>query len=509
MTDENNDGFGPEKRHEVSSGQVLRAAAWLSFAKLSSYAVAFLSTIVLARILVPADFGVIALSMAIVGITAGLLDLPVTSALIALDSPTEDEFNTAWTISIIRAVLVSLIILAAAQPLAAAFEMPEVAPVVMALTAQTIVFGLRNPYFENFARSLNFTWDVVAEITAKVVQVIVSISVALIWKSYWAFVAGMLAGAIASMLTTYIAARRMPSLSLGSPRRLFGYSVWLGLSMIVNRLNQETAYLIAGRRFGQTILGQLHVGNKLSSDISYLILIPIIRSLFSAFSRLSNDIHRFRAAYLKAQAATMALSLPLGVGLALVADPFIPLMLGPKWTEAVTIVQFYAPCAGLLLAAGPIRSVAMSLSRTKLMLGRDILNFIIRVSCLITGTLLFGFIGFLGSYVVAALLATTVNLFFLKGLIQISILDQVRNFGRSILSTALMIGVVLFVRQLISFPDTFIGNVLTVGTLAASGVLTYAAAHLLLWQVTGRPDGIEQTALTVAQKQLRARGLLR
>ena len=81
-------------------------------------------------------------------------------------------------------------------------------------------------------------------------------------------------------------------------------------------------------------------------------------------------------------------------------------MLGPNWKEAVTIVQFYAPCTGLLLATGPIRSVAMSLSRTKLMLGRDILNFVIRVSCLITGTLLFGFIGLLGSYAVSTLIAT-------------------------------------------------------------------------------------------------------
>lgn len=509
MSDQNNDGFGPENRREVSSAQVMRAAAWLSLAKIASYAAAFLSTIILARILVPSDFGVIAISMAIVGIAAGLLDLPVTSALIALDSPTEDEFNTAWTISILRSILVSVIILAAAHPLAMVFNMPEITPVVMALTGQTMIFGLRNPYFENFARSLNFSWDVLAEVSAKVVQVIVSISAALIWKSYWAFVAGMLAGALVSMMVTYIAARRMPKLSLRSPRRLFGYSVWLGLSMIVNRLNQDAAYLISGRLFGQAILGQLHVGNKLSSEISHLILTPIIRSLFSAFSRLADDMHRFRAAYLKAQSATMALSLPLGAGLALVADPLIPLMLGPNWKEAVTIVQFYAPCTGLLLAAGPIRSVAMSLSRTKLMLGRDILNFVIRVSCLITGTLLFGFIGLLGSYAVSTLIATVINLIFLKRLIQISILDQVSSFGRSILSTLLMVGVVLAVRQMINFPDSVPGNILTVGVLAACGMLTYASAHILLWTVHGRPDGIEQTALSFARKRLRARGFLR
>lgn len=71
------------------------------------------------------------------------------------------------------------------------------------------------------------------------------------------------------------------------------------------------------------------------------------------------------------------------------------------------------------------------------------------------------------------------------------------SFGRSILSTLLMVGVVLAVRQMINFPDTVPGNILTVGVLSACGMLTYASAHILLWTVHGRPDGIEQTALSL------------
>ncbi|MFN4184084.1 MAG: oligosaccharide flippase family protein [Hyphomonas sp.] len=499
MTD-NKNLTAAEPDHEVSSRSVLRATAWLAFAKLASYGLGFIGTIALARILVPEDFGVIALSMAIIGIMSGLLDLPVTTALIALSSPTDDEFNTAWTISIIRSILISLLLLVIAQPMALLFDMPEVSAVIMVLTLQAMIFGLRNPYFENFARQMNFSWDVFSEIISKVVQVLVSVVVALIWKSYWAFVIGLLAGTLASMIITYVSVRQLPSLSLRSPRRLFDYSIWLGLSMIVSRLTAESVNLIAGRRFGQATLGQVHIGNKLSSDISYLMLIPIMRSLFSAFSRLTDDIYRFRHAYLKAQAATFALAMPVGFGLALIADPFIPLLLGPGWEEAVTIVQFYAPCAGLLLATGPIRSVAMALSRTSLMLRRDVVVLIVQVSCLLLGTWLYGFTGFLASYAISTVIATVINLFFLKGLIQISILDQVRNFIRSMLSTLVMIGAVLAVRQVITFPDTGLWNLLTVALLCLAGAVAYAGAHIAFWIVSGRPEGVEQTVFNVAQK---------
>lgn len=490
----------PAPEQEVSSRQVLRAAAWLALAKISSYGLGFAGTIILARILVPEDFGVIALAMAIMGVMAGMLDLPVTQALIALQSPTDDEFNTAWTISIIRSILIALLLLAIAQPMALIFNMPQVSGVIVALTINVMIFGLRNPYFENFARSLNFTWDVITEIISKTVQVIVSVAVALIWKSYWAFVIGMIAGTVAAMILTYVTYRKFPRLSLKSPKRLFDYSIWLGLSMIVSRLTAESVNLIAGRRFGQATLGQVHIGNKLSSDISYLILVPIMRSLFSAFSRLSDDIYRFRHAYLKAQSATVAMAMPVGFGLALVADPLIPLLLGPGWELAITIVQFYAPCTGLLLATGPIRSVAMALSRTNLMLKRDVIVLVLQVTCLLLGTWLYDFIGFLAAYAVSTFIATVINLYFLKGLIQISIVDQVKNFSRSILSTAVMIGVVLAVRPLAQFPDTFLGNILTVGILALSGALAYAAAHTLFWIVSGRPEGIERSALNAAGK---------
>ena len=494
---------------EVSSRQVVRATAWLAFAKLASYGLGFIGTIALARILVPEDFGVIVLAMAIIGIMSGLLDLPVTQALIALPAPTEDEFDTAWSLSIVRAALVTLLLVAIAYPMALIFNMPEITMVIIALTAQPIIFALRNPYFENFARNLNFTWDVWTEIVSKTVQVVATVVIALIWKTYWAFVIGNIAGTLAAMIMTYVVVPRLPSWSLRSWRRLFDYSIWLGLSMIVSRFTTDSVNLIAGRQFGQATLGQLHIGNKLSSDISYLILIPVMRSLFSAFSRLAEDMNRFRAAYLKAQAATLAVAMPVGFGLALVADRLVPLLLGPGWEQAITIVQFYAPCAGLLLATGPIRSVAMSLGRTGMMLRRDVAGLVVQVTCLVIGTWLYDFTGFLAGYALSTVIGTGINLVFLKGLLQISVADQLRNCSRSILSTLIMVAVVAGLRHAINLPETILGDIIHIALLGLTGALVYTAAHISLWIVSGRPDGAEQTAFALTSRLKLSRLLAR
>lgn len=499
MSDETN-SEGPETAQVVSERQVIRATVWLMAAKLISHAIAFISTIVLARILVPEDFGVIALSMAVSSVTLALFDLPVTQALIALDSPTDDEFNTAWTISLIRSAIISLALLIAAHPIASAFNMPEVANVIMMLAIHPLIFGLRNPFFENFARQLNFTWDVTAEILAKITQVILSIAVAVIWQTYWAIVAGVLAGAVVSMIVTYVSARRLPRLSLRSPKRLFGYSIWLTFSGMIVRLNLESVNFIAGGRFGQGTLGQLHIGTKLSSEVSYLFLIPVMRSLFSAFSRMSEDMDRFRQAYLKAQSVTIAVGLPIGVGLGLVADPLLPLLLGAGWEQAVTIVQFYAPTVGLLVATGPVHSVGMALNQTRGILMRDIASLLTQITLLFTGLYLFGFIGFLAGYSLAAVAAAAINFVFLKKLIGISLMRQVRNFGRSLIAAAAMAGAVLTIRQVTGIPTDALGQILTVALFAMTGAVTYGLVHIFLWIASGRPDGVERTALNVTHK---------
>ncbi|KJS25997.1 MAG: hypothetical protein VR75_08655 [Hyphomonadaceae bacterium BRH_c29] len=483
----------------VSPQSVFRAAVWLTGAKIVAYGIGFISTIVLARILVPADFGIIALAMAVVSVSSAVLELPVTLALIQMDDPTDEDFNTAWTLSILRAIAISIFLLVIAHPVARFFHMPHVGNVIMVLAIQPLIFGLRNSHFERYARDLKFSWDITSELLAKSAQFMACVAIALIWKSYWAFVAGVLISAIVGLVVTYVAYPQFPKFSLSSTRKLFGFSAWLGLGAMFNQLNAQTSRFVVASAFGQTSLGQFDIGSRLSTEFSQFLLIPITRSLFSAFSRIVNDAERFRAAYLRSQSTTSAIVMPVGIGLGLMADLLIPLLLGDKWSPAILIVQVYAPTMALTVMAAPIRSVGMALNRTKDLMHRDIVSFLVRVTGMVGGAYFFGFAGFLAAYCLTAIVIVFINLGFLSKFVDVSILQQLRNVSRSLISAACMAIIVMQAKHLVGPLHSPWLTGLEIGVLSALGAISYATCHYFLWHMNGRPDGPEEMGLRVAR----------
>ena len=488
---------------DVSRHSVFRAAAWLTGGKIIGYGLGFISTIVLARILMPADFGVIALAMAVVGVTSAVLELPVTLALIQMGDPTDDDFNTAWTLSILRAIAIAILLVIIAHPIAQFFHMPHVGNVITVLAIQPLIFGLRNPHFERYARELKFSWDITNDLIAKLAQFMVCLVIAVIWKSYWAFVAGSLISTAVGLVITYIAYPKLPRFSLVSSRRLFGFSVWLGLGAMINQLNAQTGRFVVGSMFGQSSLGQFDIGSRLSTEISQFLLIPITRSLFSAFSRIVSDMDRVRAAYLRSQATTIAIVMPVGVGLGLLADLIVPLLLGEKWEPAVLIVQVYAPTMAMTVMTAPIRSIGMALDRTRDLVVRDCVALMVRVVGLLGGAYFFGFSGFLVAYCLATLVIVFINLGFLGKFTQVSIIRQLTNVSRSLMSVVCMV-IVVFVAR--SFVGPFESPWLTgaeVGVLSVLGAASYFSAHCMLWHVSGRPDGPEEMGVRAIRSVLR------
>ena len=487
---------------EDYSRKVSKGALILTLSKATSYFIAFASLLVLARLLSPDDFGTIALATAIVGVAAALFDVPVTQALISIKEPTRSDFDTAWTISLIRATLVATCLCIIAFPLSEFFDTPHIAPVVIVLSAQQILFALRNPYFERFARVLDYSKDAWVEIGSKLTQVAASVAIAFIWKSYWAFVAGMLISAAFGMIATYIVSQERPKFSLRSTRHLLSFSVWLAFGALVNKLGDQSSNFIAANAFGRAVLGQIAVGTRLSTEVSQFMLVPIVRSLYSAFSRMASETERLKRAFLKAQATVFAVVMPIGVGIGLVAEYMLPLLLGDGWTKSILVVQFLAPTVGLMVVTSPTRAIGMALNRTRLLFYRDLLTLIGDLICLFVGTYYFGFVGFLTAICLGCFIQVAINLHVLRELIGVTIGAQLMNIGRSLVSAATMCATVVTLQTILPPGSTSLHAILVTAGLAISGALTYVATHLALWSINRPDNSIETFALQTANKLL-------
>ena len=204
------------------------------------------STILLARLLVPADFGLVALATSILAIVNAMTALPVSEALIQHRQPTTDHFHTAWSIGVARAVLIALVMAAGAKPAALIYSEPRLEPVMYAFALSVALGGFGNPRRIMLNRDLVFWQDALLSVGQKLAMILVSLFIAWEYRSYWALVLGVLAGQVAYLFLSYTALPFLPRLTFRHTRDLLSFSIWLSLGQIVNTINWRFDQLLIG-----------------------------------------------------------------------------------------------------------------------------------------------------------------------------------------------------------------------------------------------------------------------
>jgi len=474
--------------------QLITGSLWLTAAKAFTTVIGFLSTVVLARLLVPEDFGLIAIATATVAIVNAVTDLPVAVALFQIREPTRADYDTAWTLSTLRGVLVMLV-LAAASPLIAAGAGDErLIPVLIALSVSPLFMGALNPYFVNFERQLIFSKNFVMEAVSKIGSVIVSAAIAFVFRSYWALVAGPVAMALISMIVSYAMAPYLPRPNLASIRAFWGFASWLTLVSIVNTLNQRIDQFVVGHMLGQRTLGYFSVG----TDIANLIhapVTPVMRALYAGFSQVRDDRPALLSAYRKSQRFLGSFAPPFGFGLGLVAEPVVRLTLGEIWVPAAIVIQILAPVLALELLAGATYPLVMSQGNTRALFWRDLMVLLFRLPLMAAGIVWFGLVGLLVARAAASIFGLIVNIQLAHRSIGLPFRDLAAGTWRPLCGVAAMTAALLSLHVAVP-PST---QPLLFAVIAIPiGALIHCGTVLLLWFFWGSNDDFEADALRIA-----------
>ena len=161
------------------------------------------STLVLARLLVPEDFGIVALATAYIAIVEGLTALPMSQALIRYRDADRSLYDTAWTLGLLRGVFIALLILASAVPVSNVMNEPRLLAVIMVLAVRPLLEGLINPRFIDFDKHLDFSRPMMVRVGTKAIAVVVTVGLAIALRSYWALIIGGLVSASVRLPLTY------------------------------------------------------------------------------------------------------------------------------------------------------------------------------------------------------------------------------------------------------------------------------------------------------------------
>ena len=204
---------------------VAKGAAWTVAFRLADRSIGLVSTLVLARLLVPEDFGVIAMATTLMALIEVVTVGEFGSAIIHNPDVTRDHYDSAWSMSALFGLTAAGLLIALAYPTASFFKEPRLVPVIFALSLLPIMDGLFNMGCVDFRKHMQFHKDFQLQVGRKLIGFLVVIPLAIVTRSYWALVAGMIAGRAARpravLRAAPIPATIQPALR-PQPLRLFG-----------------------------------------------------------------------------------------------------------------------------------------------------------------------------------------------------------------------------------------------------------------------------------------------
>jgi lipopolysaccharide exporter len=486
--------------YPVLKEKLARGAVWIAATRFLVNAIGFVSTIVLARLLLPSDFGVVAVATTVMAVVASLTEISLSSALMQHRDPTEAHFDTAFTLNFIRSIIVAAATAAAAWPVARFYGDPRLFGLVLALALVSGTTGLANPKMVLFWRDLVFWQDFFLRVAQKVAGFIAALVVAIIWKSYWAFIVGAAASEVVVVALSYVLIHYRPRLTLASWRDLMSFSIWLSASQIVGVLNNRFDNLFIGYAMGRTAVGYYSYADNLASLATREVTSPVANTLLPIFARLQDEPERLRSAHARAQALLFAIAMPVGCGFAMVAEPVVHLALGDKWLPAVFAIEVIAVVLALQTIGNTQWALAVSLGQTRLLFYRDAANVAFRLPILITGFWFGGFVGVVLARAFAGAIALLLNFQLIRRLIGTSMREQVAHNLRPLIATGAMALAIWGLRSSMPSTASWNGQAVQLAAQIVLGALVYLSTTFVVWRLAGSPEGIEHEVLSALKK---------
>jgi len=488
------------QRPTIEAGRELaRGSFWMIAMRWVIRGIGFVSTIVLARLLAPDDFGVVAMAMVAVAILEVFTQSGSDLALLRAAEPTREHYDAAWTLEIIQQAVLAVVLFTTAPYVGGHFEDPRVTSVIRLLSLRALVGGFQNIGVVSFRRELRFGREFQFGIVKKCATFVVTLIAAVVLRNYWALVIGQVVGRIVEVAVSYVMSDFRPRLSLRKIGDLWGFSRWLILARFSRLLTRQFDRWVVGSVAGAASMGHYYVASDFASSPSDEVVLPMSRAAFPVYSRLRDDPPALVDAFLRVLSSMTSISLVMGLGMAAVAHDFVSVVLGAKWMAAVPLI----PWLGVF---GATYGVAFSLDAFMLATGRERLTALLTLANAVMMAPVLWIAGHkFGIEGVAAAKAAMAVVFVLTLAVgstrrtALSMSDLVRCLWPPLSACLAMIAAVKTLQAIQPGVPPWLG----LGRDVTVGGIVYIAATLVLWWLRGRPEGVERDALRRVARLLR------
>ncbi|MCQ6962761.1 lipopolysaccharide biosynthesis protein [Methanolobus chelungpuianus] len=334
--------------------KAVHGIAWVTLTALLIRIFETIAQLVLARLLDPADFGLIAIGLLAINTMSIFRDMGFGAALIhRKEDPDYIAANTSFILIPIFATILLVIAYFSAPYMAVFFDNSEVSPIIRVLALTFLISSFGTVPSILLEKELEFKKKVIPETLPRLGYAIVAILFAFYGYGVWSLVYGQITSAVLTTALIWIVSDWRPHLMFDKnvTKELFKYGKHiLGASIIIFLITNVDDALV-GRVLGIEELGFYTLAYTISNLPATQITHLIGRVMFPTYSKLQHDIDKLKSIYLKSITFISMLSIPTSIGILLIAPSFITFILGEKWTPAIPALQ-------ILCFYGLFRSIA-------------------------------------------------------------------------------------------------------------------------------------------------------
>jgi len=453
--------------------EAVRGVAWSAVQKWGVRLISFLVTLILARLILPESFGLVAYATVFTAFAQIFVDQGFSDAIVQFPKLDREHLDTAFWISILTGALLTIATIAASGLLANAFHEPRLIPVLKWLSPIFILSALSSVQQSLLRRKLAFKSLTVRSLIAMMASGIVAVVMAFLGFGVWSLVAKLLVDGVVSAIVLWQVSDWRPTFHLSRKhfKELFSYGINIVGGNFVDFLSVRSDDFLIGYFLGSVALGYYTLAYNLLLVLTDLLVTVPNLVAFPIFSKIQYDSTRLKSAFYDVTQLQSIIAFPIFLGILIVAPEAVRVLYTDKWASSIPVVQ-------ILMLIGIVRSAIYFYSSIFRAAGKPSWRFGIYTLTAVLNVVGFllvvkmGIVAVAASYVVVSYILMPLYFLMIRKLIDVSVRSHLMQYVPALVSSLIMVAVVLVFKY-------FIGQNFSVTIRLVIYVLAGVGAYLL------------------------------
>ncbi len=343
--------------------KTVKGVGWSFVDNIANSGITFLVGLVLARILTPAEYGVMAMVTIFIAISNSIVDSGFSNALIRKMKIERVDYNTVFYFNLVVSLFLYLVLFLCAPAISSFFKEPILVDVMRVIGWILVINALAIIPRTILVRNVDFKTQTKVSLISSILSGAIGIGMALTGFGVWSLVGQQLSRQLLNTMFLWFFCRWRPvwEFSVQSFKELFGFGSKLMLSGLLNTIYNDIYSLVIGRCYSAADLGQYTRASQFNTIFSSNLTTVVQRVSYPVLSSIQNEEDRLREAYRRVIKVTMLVAFACMLGLAAVAKPLLVLLIGEKWLPAVYFLQIIC-FSGMLY---PLHAINLNILQVK------------------------------------------------------------------------------------------------------------------------------------------------